>query len=98
MTTRTIFVYIPTRTEAEIAENPRYSPIPIDGDVIQVWSMVAGRRDPTYSHDHKAPLVHNTTAWLEDKGHDWSFRNGKLQYSPGGTRDGGVWLAVRVKP
>lgn len=92
-----MFIYIPARTEAEIKACPRYAPIPIEGAVTQVWSMVAGRHDPTYSHDPQAPLTHGVTAWHEDVGHDWSFRNGKLQYSPGGERSGGIWLAVKVE-
>lgn len=88
------FIYIPDRTEAEIKACPRYAPIPVDGEVTQVWSMVAGRHDPDYVHDAWISLDHGITAWREDVGHDWSFRNGKLQYSPGGTRSGGIWLAI----
>ncbi|TXH13867.1 MAG: hypothetical protein E6R03_10470, partial [Hyphomicrobiaceae bacterium] len=96
MSTQTVFIYIPARTEAEIAANPRYAPIAVDGKVTQVWSMAAGRHDSSYIHDPQAPLTHGVTGWLEDVGHDWSFRNGKLQYSPGGERCGGIWLAVKV--
>ncbi len=88
------YVYIPTRSRELQTAKPRYDPVPMERQPTAVWCLYAGRGDPNAQHDPALPLVCRETAWPEDIGHDWSWRNGVLTYSPGGERDGGIWLAV----
>jgi hypothetical protein len=93
MTTRE-YIYIPARTPDEQAANPRYDPISMERKPDRLWSLAVGRHDPDAVIDPEMPLIHGQTAWVEDVGHDWRWRDGQLFYHPGGERDGGLWLAL----
>lgn len=87
------YVYIPKRSREEQAAHPRYTPIET-AEPERVWLLARGRGDAGYQHDPLAPLVHGQTGFIEDRGHDWHWRDGRLHYTPGGERDGGVWLCL----
>jgi hypothetical protein len=62
---------------AELDECPR-----------RVWTVL-GEAKP------ELPMkpIHFENAFLEDRGHDWEYRNGKLKYFSR-VSDGGVWLLL----
>lgn len=92
-----LYIYLPARSREERQAKPRFDPIPIEREVVRVWSMAAGRHDPEYKHDPDVPLIHHQTAFMHDLIHDWTWRDGKLDYHPA-IRDGGEWLAIELAP
>lgn len=58
----------------------------------RIWTLYR-HRDPNLSPSLPFVPVHHQNAWLEDVGHDWNWRGGKLRYSSGVT-DGRVWLLL----
>lgn len=77
----------------EMGSSPK--PVPMEREPDRVWTLFLVREEGDLPELPMKPQ-HRVNAFLEDKIHDWNWRNGKFRYVSR-VSDGEQWLLLEYK-